>query len=56
MNKETLASLQRMAERFRSDVVRGDYDERSILTFILSYIDEQLKYEIDSTKNTNIYK
>lgn len=56
MNSETLKSLQRTAEKLRSDILRNDYDIRSILTFILTFIDEELKYEIDRNKTSQIYQ
>ena len=52
MNKETLESIRRMAVEHRASVVRGDYDQRSINTLILSFIIETINYELDSRKES----
>lgn len=58
MNKETLKSIRDMAVEHRAGIVRGDYDIRSSLTLLLSFVVETINYELDRTKETatQIYK
>jgi len=53
MNKETLESIKRMTDGYRADVLRGNFDIRSILTCLLTFVDEMIKYELDRLKDTN---
>jgi len=45
LNKDTLESLIKQGENLRSGIVRDDYDIRQTLTYLLSVVIEEMKYE-----------
>ena len=55
MNEDVLKSIKRAIDGFRADILRNDYDIKSILTCILSYLSEQIEYDLERKKTTNSY-
>lgn len=57
MNLQTLKEILKTFEQFRQDILSGEYDTQMILTGILSFLIETIKYEVDKKKEGGeIYK
>ena len=56
MNTQTLEEILKSFEQFRQDVLSNEYDTQMILTGVLSFLIEELKYEIEKNKICDLYK
>lgn len=56
MNLQTLKEILKTFEQFRQDILSGECDTKMVLNGMLSFLIEQIKYEIEKNKATDIYK
>lgn len=56
MKIELLKEILSAFEQYRKDILNNSFDMREIFTGILTFLIEELKYEIEKNKTNNMYK
>lgn len=56
MNKETLENILKAFEQYRYEILKGSFDLKTIMIGMISFMIEQIKYDLERKRSENIYK